>query len=138
MNRSILSSVLVCSLILSTAPIESGWYSSLQNIGHSIQAQMKEHPKVAGCAAVFCAATLGYGIFDKLRSFEINKELDARLHELKENVSANVHTNFTESISKWGKHCNFEIKIDVTDSIGCMKVYLNHNNKLIKVIDLNK
>lgn len=138
MNRSILSSVLLCSLVLLTVPVKSGWCSSLLNIGRTIQTQIKEHPKVAGCAAVFYATTLGYGVFDKLRNREINKELDARLQEHKENVSANadVHTNFTESISKWGKHCDFEINIDVINSIGCMKVYLNH--KLIKVIDLNK
>jgi hypothetical protein len=130
--------------MLLTVSIEAGWFSSLLNIGHSMQAQMQEHPKITCCAAVICAVTMGYGIFDKLRDREINKRLNAAVEkELSDAVNGFDGSNpvgreivINKSISAWGKRCDFKIKINVTTAYRLVKIY--HNNKLIANLDLTQ
>lgn len=136
MNRSILFSVLLCSMI-STVSVKAGWYASLLNLGSTIQDQMKESPKVIGCAAaVICAATLGYSIFDKLRDHEINKRLEDELQQFANAAPLDANRMEKINISVWGKQCEFEIKTKVNHAIGC--VMAHRNNKLVKVLDVNK
>jgi hypothetical protein len=94
------------------------------------------------CAAGFLVGALGYVGFTKLRDREINTQLDAKIdkHLAECRDLSNGTIVFKAPISVWGKHCDFIITVQVSSSVGPVRI--GHvravcDNKVVRAMNLS-